>query len=62
MYKGKYVVLYDGEGVVEFAGDAAWPPLASSPGRLELNVTPSSAGERAVARLATAWEGGYSHK
>ncbi|KAG2452608.1 hypothetical protein HYH02_002845 [Chlamydomonas schloesseri] len=43
---GKYVVLYDGEGVVEFAGDAAWPPLASSPGRLELNVTASSGGMR----------------
>ncbi|KAG2446050.1 hypothetical protein HXX76_000652 [Chlamydomonas incerta] len=43
---GKYVVLYDGEGVVEFAGDAAWPPLASSLGRLELNVTPSSGGMR----------------
>ena len=41
---GKYVVLYEGEGSIEYALDAQKDESASTPGREVINVTPSSAG------------------
>jgi hypothetical protein len=39
---GRYVCLYDGDGVVEFGFDAR--EVSRAPGRIELDVTPSNAG------------------
>ncbi|NES85474.1 MAG: cellulose-binding protein [Moorea sp. SIO2B7] len=41
---GKYVVLYDGEGTIEYKFDAKKDEAASKPGRDVINVTPSNAG------------------
>lgn len=41
---GKYVVLYEGEGKIEYQFDASKDEIASVPGRDVINVTPSSAG------------------
>ncbi|GIL67802.1 hypothetical protein Vafri_21078 [Volvox africanus] len=41
---GHYVVLYDGNGTVELSGDAGWPPLTSAPGRMVVDITPSTTG------------------
>ncbi|WP_293100102.1 cellulose-binding protein [Moorena sp. SIOASIH] len=40
---GKYVVLYDGEGTIEYKFDATKDEVASRPGRDVINVTPSGA-------------------
>ncbi len=40
---GKYVVLYDGEGTIEYKFDATKDEVASKPGRDVINVTPSGA-------------------
>lgn len=41
---GQYVVLYQGQGTLEYGGDAVKNVGASAPGRDVLNVTPSSKG------------------
>jgi hypothetical protein len=41
---GKYVVLYDGEGKLEYGFDAKLDASASKPGRDVINVTPSDTG------------------
>ncbi|BAU07271.1 type I secretion C-terminal target domain-containing protein [Fischerella sp. NIES-3754] len=41
---GKYVVLYEGEGKLEYGSDAKLVKSASKPGRDVINVTPSSKG------------------
>ena len=41
---GKYIVLYEGEGNIEYALDGQKDKLASTPGRDVINVTPSNAG------------------
>ncbi|PSB22516.1 cellulose-binding protein [filamentous cyanobacterium CCP1] len=41
---GQYVVLYDGEGTIEYSYDAQKDVAASSPGRDIINVTPSDSG------------------
>ncbi|MGF1482415.1 MAG: cellulose-binding protein [Cyanophyceae cyanobacterium] len=41
---GKYLVLYDGEGTIEYGFDAHKDPLASQSGRDVIDVTPSNAG------------------
>jgi hypothetical protein len=41
---GQYVVLYDGEGTIEYAYDAQKDVAASRPGRDIINVTPSESG------------------
>lgn len=41
---GNYVVLYDGEGTIEYKFDAIKDTAASKPGRDIINVTPSNAG------------------
>ncbi|GIL87882.1 hypothetical protein Vretifemale_15929, partial [Volvox reticuliferus] len=41
---GRYVVLYDGNGTLELNGDATWPPVSSTPGRIEVDLTPSTTG------------------
>lgn len=41
---GKYIVLYDGEGTIEYGFDAKKDEAASSKGRDVIEVTPSSAG------------------
>jgi hypothetical protein len=41
---GKYVVLYEGEGTIEYQFDAKKDEAASKPGRDVINVTPSSQG------------------
>lgn len=41
---GQYVVLYEGEGTIEYQYDAQKDEAASRPGRDVLNVTPSNAG------------------
>jgi hypothetical protein len=41
---GKYVVLYEGEGTIEYNYDAQKDEAASKPGRDLINVTPSGAG------------------
>ena len=41
---GKYVVLYEGEGTIEYALDAQKDESASTPGRDVIEVTPSNAG------------------
>lgn len=41
---GQYVVLYEGEGTIEYAFDAEKDEALSKPGRDVLNVTPSNAG------------------
>ncbi|MCA1993209.1 MAG: cellulose-binding protein [Coleofasciculus sp. S288] len=41
---GRYVVLYDGEGNIEYKFDATKDTAASKPGRDIINVTPSNAG------------------
>ena len=41
---GKYVVLYEGEGTIEYGLDAVKDESASTPGRDVIDVTPSSAG------------------
>ncbi|MBE9125780.1 MULTISPECIES: cellulose-binding protein [unclassified Coleofasciculus] len=41
---GQYVVLYDGEGTLEYGFDAAKDKTASKPGRDVINVTPSNGG------------------
>ncbi|WP_013321989.1 hypothetical protein [Gloeothece verrucosa] len=41
---GKYVVLYEGEGKIEYSYDGKKDIAASKPGRDVLNVTPSNAG------------------
>ncbi|KOP25300.1 type 1 secretion target domain protein [Hapalosiphon sp. MRB220] len=41
---GKYVVLYDGEGKLEYGADAKLDTAASKPGRDVIDVTPSSKG------------------
>lgn len=41
---GKYLVLYEGEGTIEYGYDAKKDNIASSPGRDVINVTPSNAG------------------
>ena len=41
---GKYVVLYEGEGTIEYGLDAKKDESASTPGRDVIDVTPSSAG------------------
>jgi|GEM_PF-527121 len=41
---GKYVVLYEGEGTVEYGLDAVKDEAASTPGRDVIDVTPSSLG------------------
>ncbi|MCU0566332.1 MAG: hypothetical protein MUF49_07025 [Oculatellaceae cyanobacterium Prado106] len=41
---GKYIVLYDGEGTIEYRFDAQKDDAASRPGRDVINVTPSDAG------------------
>ena len=42
--KGTYIVLYEGEGTIEYGFDAVKNPRASKPGRDVLQVTPSSQG------------------
>jgi len=41
---GKYVVLYQGEGTLEYSGDAKKDIAASKPGREVINITPSNSG------------------
>ena len=41
---GKYVVLYEGEGTIEYGLDAQKDETASTPGRDVIDVTPSSLG------------------
>lgn len=41
---GKYVVLYDGEGTLDYRFDAQKDAAASQPGRDVINVTPSEGG------------------
>ena len=41
---GKYVVLYEGEGTIEYGLDAVKDEAASTPGRDVIDVNPSSAG------------------
>ncbi len=41
---GQYVVLYDGEGTIQYKFDATKDTAASSPGRDIINVTPSNSG------------------
>lgn len=41
---GQYVVLYEGEGTIEYSFDAQKDAAASTPGRDVINVTPSDAG------------------
>ncbi|MBF2076031.1 MAG: cellulose-binding protein [Synechococcales cyanobacterium C42_A2020_086] len=41
---GQYVVLYEGEGTLEYQGDAVKDEAASRPGRDIINVTPSNQG------------------
>jgi len=41
---GQYVVLYDGEGTIEYRFNAAKDEAASTPGRDVINVTPSKGG------------------
>ncbi|NEO98455.1 MAG: cellulose-binding protein [Symploca sp. SIO2E9] len=41
---GQYVVLYDGEGTIEYKFDANKDEAASRPGKDIINVTPSNAG------------------
>ena len=41
---GKYVVLYEGEGTIEYGLDARKDELASSPGRDVIDVNPTNAG------------------
>lgn len=41
---GKYIVLYEGEGTIEYKFDAHKDKAASRPGRDVINVTPSNAG------------------
>jgi hypothetical protein len=41
---GQYIVLYDGEGTIEYHFDAAQNTALSAPGRDVINVTPSSGG------------------
>ena len=41
---GKYVVLYEGEGTLEYSLDAQKDESASTPGRDVIDVTPSNAG------------------
>ncbi|KXZ45525.1 hypothetical protein GPECTOR_53g111 [Gonium pectorale] len=41
---GRYVVLYDGEGTLQLEGDAASPPVSSAPGRIVIDVKPSTTG------------------
>ncbi|MDJ0689134.1 MAG: cadherin-like domain-containing protein, partial [Xenococcaceae cyanobacterium MO_188.B32] len=41
---GKYVVLYEGEGTIEYALDAQKDESASTPGRDVIDVNPSNAG------------------
>ncbi|NES24116.1 MAG: cellulose-binding protein, partial [Symploca sp. SIO3E6] len=41
---GQYVVLYDGEGTIEYKFDATKDEAASTPGRDVINVTPSNGG------------------
>ncbi|MFN5515528.1 MAG: Calx-beta domain-containing protein [Cyanobacteriota bacterium] len=41
---GKYLVLYDGQGVIEYGGDAVKNVASSSPGRDALDITPSNTG------------------
>lgn len=42
--EGKYLVLYEGEGTIEYRFDAKKDELASKPGRDVINVTPSEEG------------------
>lgn len=41
---GRYVVLYNGEGTIEYGFDARYDRAASRPGRDVINVTPSKSG------------------
>jgi len=41
---GKYIVLYQGEGTLEYAQDAKKDFAASKPGRDVINITPSNSG------------------
>lgn len=41
---GKYIVLYEGEGIIEYKFDATKDKVESRPGRDVINVTPSNAG------------------
>ncbi|NET57406.1 MAG: cellulose-binding protein, partial [Symploca sp. SIO2E6] len=41
---GQYVVTYEGEGTIEYKGNASKDEAASTPGRDVINVTPSKAG------------------
>jgi hypothetical protein len=43
---GQYLVLYEGEGTLQYSGDAKKNSSASTPGRDVLNVTPTDAGIR----------------
>jgi hypothetical protein len=42
--KGRYIVLYKGEGALEYGFDAVKDAAASKPGRDVINVTPSDSG------------------
>ena len=41
---GQYLVIYEGEGIIEYEGDGSKDEAASTPGRDVLNVTPSTNG------------------
>ncbi len=41
---GQYIVIYDGEGIIEYKGDATKDETESTPGRDVINVTPSKSG------------------
>ena len=41
---GEYIVLYEGEGTIQYKFDATKDETASTPGRDVINVTPSNAG------------------
>jgi len=41
---GQYLVTYEGEGTIEYQGDATKDEAASTPGRDVINVTPSKGG------------------